>query len=98
MTALLILTVITAVLLPTLVTVYKERVSIRQEERAILQLERTITSWIYEDEFSHEKKYQHENTIYTLSFMEIGTKELKACINWVAANERKYENCASGKR
>lgn len=97
-TSLLILTVITVFLLPTIATVYKERVSIRQEERALLHLDRAITSWIYEDQFKDGQKVEHENTTYTLAFMTTSNQELKACISWVAQNERQYERCANGKR
>lgn len=86
-------------MLPTIASVYKERVSIRQEERALFHLERAITSWIYEDEFNDkQKEVVEENTTYTLAFMTTENQELKACISWVAQNERDYERCASGKR
>lgn len=98
MTSLLLVTVITSVIVPTIATVYKERVSIRQEERALLYLERTITSWIYQDEFNDEQKVEQENTTYTLAFMPTDNQELKVCISWVAQNERQYKRCAGGKR
>ncbi|WNF37795.1 competence type IV pilus minor pilin ComGE [Bacillaceae bacterium IKA-2] len=98
MTSLLIVTVMISVLVPTLAIVYKERVSIRQEERALFHLERAITSWIYQDELNDGLVVGHENTQYTLAFMTIGNHELKACISWISENERQYERCASGKR
>lgn len=84
--------------MPTIATVYKERLSIRQEERALFYLERAITSWSYEDEHNNEQEVEHENTTYTLAFLGTGNEELKACISWVAENERQYERCVSGKR
>lgn len=98
MTSLLVVTVIIAVLLPTLGTVYKERLSIRQEEGALLHLEKAITSWIYEVNIIDDTKLESNNTSYTLTFMTTGNQELKACISWAAANKRSYERCASGKR
>ncbi|OIJ11305.1 hypothetical protein BKP37_15965 [Anaerobacillus alkalilacustris] len=98
MTSLMILSIMTIIILPTLATVYQERSSIQQEQRAIIILEKVITEWIYEGKIVHEMQITEMNTIFTISSEATGKKELTACISWNAANNRSYERCESGKK
>jgi hypothetical protein len=95
----MILLVVTATLLPILLTVSNERIAIQQEKNAFDYLNKAITSWIYEDKTFWETDIKEYETDYKLTFtFNEDHHELSACIAWIAANDRYYERCESAKR
>lgn len=85
-------------LLPALVTIYQERISIQQEQTALLILDEVITDWIYVDKWPLVSQVSELNTTFFISYEINEPHLLTACIRWKGANNRQYENCGSGKK
>lgn len=95
----MIMLVITTIILPILLIVNNERVAIQQEKNALYYLDKAITSWIYEDKPFLETAIKDYETTYDLTFtFNDDHHELKACIAWIAANDRHYKRCEGAKR
>jgi prepilin-type N-terminal cleavage/methylation domain-containing protein len=98
-TALMVLTIMTLVLLPSLAKIYQERGAIHQEHVALHLLDKAITSWIYDNNtLIEENVVIEQNTTYTLTLLLNDDNYIRACINWIGANQRVYERCESGKK
>lgn len=91
--------VFSLILIPTLVLLYNERMSIFQERKAIHLLDKTITSWVYdESDLIHTEVNDLGTTYKIVLSVDEASQHLKACITWKAANDRQYERCESGKK
>lgn len=93
----MIVTVVTASLLPSLAIVYEERLAIQQEQTALHLLDMVISNWVHSDHLPISQK-EIKQTAYTISFSINESEQLKACIHWIGKNGREYERCEYGKK
>lgn len=93
-----LLSVMTAAILPYMLAVYEERLTIQEEKEAYLYVSKIIQEWLYEDRsLPEEATVQLKNTTYELR-TEIDGRMLKVCLHWVGRNERDYTVCNYGKK
>lgn len=93
-----ILSVLTATILPAFVTIYNERMTIKQERQAHYYISNVLQEWLYDDkQLPHHEIVTIDDTNYVLQTENDGD-EIKVCLKWDGRNERSYSVCNYGKK
>ncbi len=72
-----------------LITVYQERLAIREEQKVLYELEETIHYYV---ETSTIRTHSSDES-WILSSEEVDGEIVRFCAEWVATNGRMYERC-----
>lgn len=94
----MLLTVITSALLPPLIIVNNERMTMREEQKALFILEQKLSNWVYEDIPIISEETMINDTLYLLAVTQLADHHIRLCIHWNGANDRLYERCEEAKK
>lgn len=97
-TAMMIMSVITFTIVPLLVQVYKERVSIQESQKATFILTDLVQQWLHENITPHDNVILQDYPTITVDSSWVETNQLKVCLHWTSKNERNYSRCKYGKK
>jgi prepilin-type N-terminal cleavage/methylation domain-containing protein len=98
--ALAVFSFVVAAIVPFIVRIYEERITIEEERLALEILHNEIEMWLLE--YTHEPPEdddisKHSTVFHMSTQSETSSEEVKFCISWNGSNERRYEKCGYAK-
>lgn len=97
--ALSILSIISTSSLSIIITVYKERIAIKESYHALELLQTQIQEWLFDaGDVVQDKVVEVNGTVYVIDMEFQSDSKTKFCVRWNGRNERVYERCEYAKR
>ncbi len=93
MLSLTLLTMVTMIVLPMLISISQERLTIRQQEEVTFYLERQIHHYLLNESI---ESFPFSDANISERLLEGELYQL--CVTWIGANQRKYERCHYAKK
>lgn len=94
----LVLSIITATILPAFIKIYQERLTIREQHQAQTYLANIIQEWLFDQKSPEPNDYITINGTAYRQNIHLSHNALKVCLNWNGQNERTYTICDYGKK
>lgn len=95
MAAVAVFSIVMTATVPLLIIVYRERITIDEEQQALEMLHNEIETWLLSRSVTlpENKTLRTRSTVFHVMTEKSSSNTARFCISWDGSNERRYEQC-----